>query len=86
MNFSHSVGGNSAGLLNFGKQPCPYDLVTPWEFGTRQQNGQRQTDIHLKLVCMDQAEPGSGLAIMPNAPAPLKAGINLVNKFVCLTH
>ena len=74
------VGGNSAGLLNFGKQPCPYDLVSPWEFGTRHQNGKRQTDIHLKLVCVDQTEQQSGF--IQNAPAPLKAGINLVSSIL----
>jgi hypothetical protein len=73
-----TVGGNSAGLLNFGRQPCPYDLVSPWEFGTRQQNGQRQTDTQLKLVCLDQPDQSTGL--MQNAPAPIKAGINLVRQ------
>lgn len=29
------IGGNSAGLLNFGRDSCPYKLVTPWEFGTK---------------------------------------------------
>ena len=25
------IGGNSAGLLNFGRNACPYKLLTPWE-------------------------------------------------------
>jgi len=72
------VGGNSAGLLNFGRQPCPYDLVSPWEFGTRQQNGQRQTDMQLKLVCLDQTDQAGGLSLIQNPPAPIKAGMDLV--------
>ena len=78
------VGGNSAGLLNFGRQPCPYDLVSPWEFGTRQANGQRQTDMQLKLVCQDQ---GSGSAsLIQNPPAPIKAGIDLVRLLIFIFH
>jgi hypothetical protein len=59
--FLLAVGGNSAGLLNFGKQPCPYDLVTPWEFGTRHQVSVLQkfffiSDIRkIKLKCLSLA-------------------------------
>ena len=45
------IGGNSAGLLNFGRQLCPYDLVTPWEFGTRRKSKQRQVDYQLEVSC-----------------------------------
>ena len=69
------IGGNSAGLLNFGSHVCPYSLWyekhfpqrksskikptfpsrTPWEFGTKDRNKQRQVDPQLKLVCVDDA-------------------------------
>ena len=45
------IGGNSAGLLNFGRELCPYDLVTPWEFGTRRKSKQRQVDYKLEVTC-----------------------------------
>ena len=51
------VGGNSAGLLNFGRNNCPYKLVTPWEFGTKMKNKKRQIDPQLSLVCLDNAKP-----------------------------
>ena len=43
------IGGNSAGLLNFGRNSCPYELVTPWEFGTKLKNQKRQMDPQLSL-------------------------------------
>ena len=47
------IGGNSAGLLNFGRNSCPYELATPWEFGTKMKNKQRQMDPLLSLQCLD---------------------------------
>ena len=32
-----------------------YPLRTPWEFGTKDRNKQRQVDPQLKLVCVDDA-------------------------------
>ena len=50
------IGGNSAGLLNFGRNDCPYNLDTPWEFGTRQKSKSRQVDYQLSVKCIDQVE------------------------------
>ena len=52
------IGGNSAGLLNFGRLLCPYNLITPWEFGTRRKSKQRQVDYQLQVACLDQL-PGT---------------------------
>lgn len=53
------IGGNSAGLLNFGRELCPYDLVTPWEFGTRRKSKQRQVDYKLEVTCQKDIESSS---------------------------
>ena len=46
------IGGNSAGLLNFGSLECPYLLdKTPWEFGTKDKARRRQVDTGLRLEC-----------------------------------
>ena len=47
------IGGNSAGLLNFGTLQCPYSLKTPWEFGTKDKSLRRQVDRSLQLICAD---------------------------------
>ena len=57
------IGGNSAGLLNFGRQTCPYKLVTPWEFGTKLKNQKRQMDPQLSLVCLTNEKPQKPLII-----------------------
>jgi len=46
--------------LNFGRQLCPYDLATPWEFGTRQKSKKRQVDYQLEVTCEKSFE---GLSI-----------------------
>ena len=48
------IGGNSAGLLNFGRSACPYELSTPWEFGTKLKNKKRQMDPLLSLTCLEE--------------------------------
>lgn len=48
------IGGNSAGLLNFGRSACPYELTTPWEFGTKLKNKKRQMDPLLNLKCLEE--------------------------------
>ena len=53
------IGGNSAGLLNFGRYSCPYDLDTPWEFGTRQKSKSRQVDYQLTVTCIDPPKASS---------------------------
>ena len=50
------IGGNSAGLLNFGSLHCPYALRTPWEFGTKDKVMRRQIDSSLKVECLDQQQ------------------------------
>merc|ERR1712083_193427 len=30
------VGGKRAGLLNFSVARCPYEMTSPWQFGTKQ--------------------------------------------------
>eukprot|EP00090_Calanus_glacialis_P020657 TRINITY_DN31854_c0_g1_i1.p1 TRINITY_DN31854_c0_g1~~TRINITY_DN31854_c0_g1_i1.p1 ORF type:complete len:998 (-),score=131.89 TRINITY_DN31854_c0_g1_i1:38-3031(-) len=45
------VGGKRAGLLNFGSAACPYEVSTPWQFGTKEPNNGRQLDTHLVVSC-----------------------------------
>jgi len=45
------VGGKRAGLLNFGSTACPYEVSTPWQFGTKEPNNGRQLDTHLSVSC-----------------------------------
>eukprot|EP00092_Neocalanus_flemingeri_P105527 GFUD01135286.1.p1 GENE.GFUD01135286.1~~GFUD01135286.1.p1 ORF type:complete len:415 (-),score=38.97 GFUD01135286.1:208-1452(-) len=45
------VGGKRAGLLNFGSTACPYEVSTPWQFGTKEPNNRRQLDTHLLVSC-----------------------------------
>ena len=45
------VGGKRAGLLNFGSADCPYEVSTPWQFGTKEPNNGRQIDTHLSVSC-----------------------------------
>ena len=63
------IGGNSAGLLNFGRKLCPYDLVTPWEFGTRRKSKQRQVDYQLEVTCQKSIE---SLNISLNQKLPIQ--------------
>ena len=46
-------------MLNFGRQLCPYDLVTPWEFGTRRKSKQRQVDYKLEVTCQSDIKTSS---------------------------
>lgn len=47
------IGGNSAGLLNFGTLPCPYAMQTFWEFGTKDETKKkRQVDRKLVVRCV----------------------------------
>ena len=64
------VGGNSAGLLNFGRNSCPYKLVTPWEFGTKMKNKKRQMDPQLSLVCLDHNTKPRITTLKPQTTTP----------------
>ena len=64
------VGGNSAGLLNFGRSSCPYKLVTPWEFGTKMKNKKRQMDPQLSLVCLDHNTKPRITTLKPSTARP----------------
>ena len=64
------IGGNSAGLLNFGRQLCPYDLTTPWEFGTRRKSKKRQVDYQLEVTCEKRFE-----SLSINSTQELKGGV-----------
>ncbi|TRY80119.1 hypothetical protein TCAL_14827 [Tigriopus californicus] len=73
------IGGNSAGLLNFGKLSCPYNLRTPWEFGTKDKSLRRQVDESIQLECLDFQSPSS----IPQVAPPLRtppAGPDLIQK------
>ena len=45
------VGGKRAGLLNFSVARCPYEMTSPWQFGTKQPGQGRQIDTHLTVSC-----------------------------------
>jgi hypothetical protein len=67
------IGGNSAGLLNFGRLSCPTELITPWEFGTKLMNKQRQMDPQMRLVCLDNEwqQPNKTTQIQPPSLNPI---------------
>ena len=65
------IGGNSAGLLNFGRQVCPYDLVTPWEFGTRRKSKQRQVDYQLEVTCLLESSKHPNITIFKQSNTAL---------------
>lgn len=73
------IGGNSAGLLNFGKLSCPYNLRTPWEFGTKDKSLRRQVDESIKLECLDfKTLPSIPPVVPPLRTAPV--GPDLIQK------
>jgi len=47
------VGGKRAGLLNFSGAGCPYEVTSPWQFGTKDPGSGRQLDTHLTVSCTD---------------------------------
>jgi hypothetical protein len=67
------IGGNSAGLLNFGTLECPLALVTPWEFGTKDKAFRRQASYYISIGDMTQSRNSVDLklwhseCLLPNA-------------------
>ena len=62
------IGGNSAGLLNFGRTSCPYLLITPWEFGTKDKTLRRQTDTSVSLTCRSPENNNRPKPFVPHVP------------------